>query len=137
MTPSTTAETVIPQILAAGHDELASMCAVNPAASIRVFNPLASGSYADVTCSAILVGGESVERSSDALTSGNEHIGQVQQEWSPFGLVCSALVLGATLAWNWPGSRTGCNTPGAENPTACQFVTGVGGGGLGLLCAFI
>jgi hypothetical protein len=44
MTPHTTAETVIPQILAAGHDELASICAANPTASMRVFNPLASGS---------------------------------------------------------------------------------------------
>ena len=64
-------------------------------------------------------------------------IGTVPQKWSPVGLVCSALLFGATLAWNWPWGQEGCNAPGAENPTACRALTGIGAGGLGLLCAFI
>src|SRR4051812_37019259 len=81
LTANTTSENVIPQIVEAGHDELAAACASNPTASIRIFNPLASGSYADVTCSTVLAGGEFIGQASEALTSGGEHVGQVQQKW--------------------------------------------------------
>ena len=101
------------------------------------FNPLASGDYTDVPCSAILDGDESVGQASDVLTSDSERIGTTQQQLSPFSLVCSALMLGASLAWNWPYGHEGCNAPGAENPSACRAVTSFGVGTLGLLCAFI
>lgn len=53
----TTAETVIPQIVEAGREQLASACAPTPTASVRIFNPLAEGSHEDVACSTILDGG--------------------------------------------------------------------------------
>jgi hypothetical protein len=43
---TTTAGTVIPQIIAAGREQLAAACVVNPGASIRIINPLVSGSDA-------------------------------------------------------------------------------------------
>lgn len=132
----TTAETVIPAILASGHDQLAAACAGGQGeGSIRIFNPLDSRETIDVACSEILDG---TAETSAALTSNVDGpIGTARQKWSPFGLVCSALLLGATLAWNWPWGQEGCNSPSAENPTGCKVVTGLGGGGLGLLCAFI
>jgi hypothetical protein len=134
---STTAENVIPAIVAAAHDQLVSVCEGNSGASVRVINPLASGSFEDVQCSDIFGSSEITGQASAPLTGGGERIGQTQQEWSLVGLACSALVLGATLAWNWPGSHAGCNDPRAENPVGCQALTSIGGGGLGLLCAFI
>jgi hypothetical protein len=132
-----TTESVIPAIVAAGQDKLAAVCERTPGAGIRIANPLASGAFEDVQCSTILGESEMTEHASTALTSGGERIGQTQQKFSPVGLVCSALLLGATLAWNWPGSHVGCNDPRAENPVGCQAVTSIGGGGLGLLCALI
>ena len=137
LTPDTSKEGVTQQIVEAGQAQLAIACAGNSGASVRIFNPLASGDYTDVPCSAILDGGESVGQASEALTSGSERIGMTQQPLSPFSLVCSALMLGATLAWNWPYGQEGCNAPGAENPSACRALTSFGGGALGLLCALI
>lgn len=134
---STTAESVIPAIVAAAHDQLVTVCEGNPGASVRVVNPLASGSYEDAQCSDILGGSEMTGQVSAPVTNGGERIGQAQQRWSPVGLVCSALLLGATLVLNWPGSHVGCNDPRAENPVGCQRVTAIGGGTLGLLCALI
>src|SRR4051812_16955803 len=56
----TTAENVVPQIVEAGRAELAAVCAQTPGAAVRVLNPLASGDYVDVPCSALLDGGEAV-----------------------------------------------------------------------------
>jgi hypothetical protein len=134
---STTAESVIPAIVAAAHGKLVTVCAGNPGASVRVINPLASGSHEDVQCSDLLEGSETIGQASAPVANGGERIGQAQQKWSPVGLVCSALMFGAALAWNWPGSHAGCNDPRAENPAGCQAVTSVGLGSLGFLCGFI
>jgi hypothetical protein len=134
---STTSEDVIPAIIAAAHDQLVPACEGNPGASVRVFNPFAWETFEDVQCSDILGGHETTGQASASFMRGDERIGQAQQSFSPVGLLCSALVLGATLAWSWPGSHAGCNDPRAENPVGCQAVTGIGGGGLGLLCALI
>ncbi|MFS8064826.1 MAG: hypothetical protein ACMG6S_00515 [Byssovorax sp.] len=134
---STTPESVIPAIVAAAHDQLVTACEGNRGASVRVFNPLASGSYEDIQCSDILGGSEVIGQASAPVANGGERIGQVQQKWSPVGLVCGALMLGAALAWNWPGSHAGCNDPRAENPVGCQRVTTIGIGSLGFLCGFI
>jgi hypothetical protein len=129
---TTTAETVISQIVEAGREQLAAACAAHPDASIRVFNPLASGSYADVSCSTILDGSEPVAQSSEALPSG-EHIGQIQQKWSPFGLGCTAFVGLSALFVNYAL----CNRPGAEQPDLCRYTADAGFFGLGIACNFL
>src|SRR4051812_4469170 len=94
--PTTTAETGVPQIVEAGREQLAAACVANSGASIRIMNPLASGSYEDVDCSTILAGGESVGQTSEALMSGGEHIGQVQQKGIITTVACFA---GATTVF--------------------------------------
>ena len=128
----TTAETVIPQLVEAGREQLATACAPTPGASVRIFNPLAEGSYEDVACSTILDGGESVGQTSEALTSG-ERIGQVEQARSPIGLGCTAFVGLAALFANYAL----CNRPTAQQPEACHAVNDAGMFGLGVACAFI
>src|SRR4051794_34021458 len=54
-----TKESVIPAILAASRAELIAACEGNSGASIRIYNPMASGDYVDVPCSTVL-GGEEV-----------------------------------------------------------------------------
>lgn len=129
---TTTAETVIPQIVEAGHDLLAAACVAHPGASIRVFNPLASEDHEDVACSTILDGGEPVVLTSDALMSG-ERIGEARHELTPIGLGCSVVMLGLAIFMN----HALCQYPGAENPGACAALSEYGMGGLGLACAFI
>jgi hypothetical protein len=43
MTPTMTAETVIPQIVEAGREQLAAACVANPGASIRIANGFICG----------------------------------------------------------------------------------------------
>ena len=119
--------------MAAGQDQLAPVCVGNPDASVRAFNPLASGSYEDVLCSVILDDGRSIGHASEALVSGSERIGQVQQKWSPFGLGCSLFVLGAGILMN----HLACHYPTAEHPEACSNLLEGGMGALGIACNFI
>ena len=133
LSQATTAETVLPQIVEAGREQLATACATSPGASLRLANPLAEGSYEDIACSAILDGGESVGLTSEALTSGGENIGQVQQRWSPIGLGCTIFVGLAALIANYGL----CSRPGAEHPDACRYTADAGFFGLGVACAFI
>jgi hypothetical protein len=134
--PLASKEDVTQQIVEAGHDQLAAACEANPGASIRVFNPLASGDYADVACSAILDVDESVGKSSSPLKSGpgGEHIGHAQQTWSPFGLGCTLAVGAAALF------TTYALCPRATNPQDskyCGYVTSGGFTGLGVMCVFL
>jgi hypothetical protein len=106
-------EDVIQQIVEAGHDQLAAACAVTPAASVRILNPLAAGDHADVACSTILDGGESVGQSSEALTSGREElVGQARQPLTPVGpLICGfasliAMTAGARACADWRGENS-------------------------------
>ena len=71
LSPDVTAESVIPAILAAGHVQLAAACETSPGASVRIVHALASGAFTEVPCSRIL-GGESTEQTSGALTSGEQ-----------------------------------------------------------------
>jgi hypothetical protein len=138
--PTTTAETIIAQIVEAGREQLAAACVAYPGASVRIFNPLASGDHADVPCSMILDGGESLGQSSEALTSGGEHIGQTQQ-WGIISTV--ACFAGGAAAFF--GTRYGiCNYQGGakagERATErdranCNDVGGWGGLGIGFICA--
>lgn len=129
----TTLETVIPQILAAGQDQLAAACHEYPGTSIRVFNPLASGDYVDVPCTSAPIGNELNGEASAALTRDprDERIGLSQQKLSPVGFVCSALMFGSGLI----GTYALC--PRATNPQDernCGHVSNFGFGGLGFLC---
>lgn len=56
---ATTAETAIPAIVAAAHQQLAAACERTPGAAVRILNPLASGSYQDV-CNAGTFGSSAV-----------------------------------------------------------------------------
>jgi hypothetical protein len=76
-------------------------------------------------------------RETPASPGGGEPISEAQQQWSPVGLACTVLMTAAGLAFNWPGSKQGCNDPHASNPGACAKVTSFGFGGLGVLCTFI
>jgi len=128
-----TMESVIPAIVAAGHDELAAACAVTPGASIRILNPLASGTFEDVSCTTILDGGKSVEQASQAITSGGERIGQVQQQGVITTVACFAGGAAAFLVPRYgicPHGRT------EQDRTNCNDAGGWGGLGIGLLCGF-
>jgi hypothetical protein len=108
------AETVVPAIVAAGHDELAAACASTPGAAIRILNPLASEAFEDVSCASILSGEGTAETS--AALSGEptgERIGEAQQPFTPVGgVLCSLAALIATAAaaneckkWRGPNSE--------------------------------
>lgn len=136
--PTTTAETVIPQIVEAGREQLAAACVTSPGATARIINPLASGDHADVPCSTILDEGESVGQPSEALTSGGEHLGQTQQKGVITTVACFAA--GTTL---FLGTRYGVceygGGPGAEGDRRradCNDIGSWGGVGLGFVCGF-
>jgi hypothetical protein len=113
----TTAGTVMPAMVAAAHARLVTACESTPGASVRVFNPLASGEYADVACAAILDGGEPTGESRQPLTSkaSDGPIGESQQALSPLSLLCAlGGVIAARIAavqcerWRGPNSEL-CN----------------------------
>lgn len=130
-----TADTVIPQIVAAAHERLATACADRSSVLVRIWNPLIPGSYTDVPCTEILGTGTAVSEAGKALA--REPTGEARGEWSPVGLVCSLLMFGAASAFNWPWAKEGCNNPRANDPAACQAATGLGFGALGVLCSLI
>jgi hypothetical protein len=68
LNPATTAENVTPQIVSALHGQIAPICEEHLGASVRLFNPLDSGAYQDVPCSAILIGGEVTGQAESPLT---------------------------------------------------------------------
>jgi hypothetical protein len=134
--PTTTAETVIPQIVEAARDRLAAACVASPGASVRINNPLASGDYEDVACSTILEGGESIGQTGEALVSGGEHLGQTQQK----GIITTAACFAGGAAL-FLGTRYGVckygGGPGAEGDRRrgnCNDVGGWGSLGLGFVC---
>jgi hypothetical protein len=130
----TTAENVIPQIVIAGRGQLAAMCeAAQPGAWVRILNPLASGAYTDVLCTSVLDGDGPTGEASAALVSDESDgpIGTVQQKWSPFGLACSVLTMGAGLVASYALCPRATNPDDKKN---CDYVTAGGLSGLGLLC---
>ncbi len=62
-----TAETITPALLASAHDSLVAACEATPDKAVRVFNPLASGVYVDVPCSALLADDEATGRRAGCL----------------------------------------------------------------------
>ncbi len=124
-----TTESVLPAIVAAGHDELAAACAATPGASIRILNPLASGTFEDVSCASVLQG-EGTAETSAALSSepAGERVGEDQQSLTPLGgLLCSLASLIATTAaaneckkWRGPNSQV-CGVGGMYSGAAWVF----------------
>lgn len=125
-----TVESVIPAIVAAGHEELAAACDGTPGAAIRVLNPLASGSFEDVSCASILSGEESTAATSAALADA-EPIGQVQQKGVITTVACFAS--GATI---FLGTRYGICPHGKTEKvrTDCNDVGSWGNLGIALIC---
>jgi hypothetical protein len=133
--PATTEESITPQIVAAGHGQIAAMCEAEPGASVRIFSPLASGAYEDISCASVLDGDEATRKASAALVTDENDgpIGTVQQRWSPFGLGCT---IATGLAYLF-ASHVLCDHPKAERPKACRNVTDAGFFGLSVMCVFI
>ncbi len=98
---ATTKESVIPAILAAGRAELTAACESNSGAAVRIYNPMASGEYVDVSCAAVLGGEEVTGQKAEALTRapGDEATGEAQQRLTPLGpLLCGLTSLITTTA---------------------------------------
>jgi hypothetical protein len=131
---ATTAETVIPALVAAAHDQLAAACESTPGASVRVVNPLASGDFADVSCAAILGGTELAGESQQALTSGPSDgpLGEAQQSITPVApIICGLAALIAATAgaracsdWRGPNSQF-CNVGNFGTNVAWLFACGM------------
>lgn len=133
--PATTEENITPQIVAAGHGQIAAMCEAEPGASVRIFSPLASGAYEDISCVSVLDGDEGTGEASAALVTDENDgpIGTAQQKLSPFTVVCGLFVGSAYLF----ASRVLCAHPEAERPQACRNATDAGFFGLGVACGFM
>ena len=132
---STTEKNITPALLASAHDKLLAACEATPNKAVRVFNPLASGVYADVPCSALLAGDEAIGETSGVLINRESDgpIGQAQQKIGPISfLMCGLFLGGSTLFLDkvmCPRART------EEDRRSCSNV-GLGGGiALGVLCS--
>jgi hypothetical protein len=111
--PATTAESVIPQIVAAARGPLAAVCEEHSGVSVRIVHPLASG-WVDVSCASALAGDGATGEASAALVSDEEDgpVGEARQPFfSPIGATCTLLGLGLTAVTaygcerNYPHSR--------------------------------
>lgn len=129
----TTEETVIPAIIAAGHDEIAAACESTSSASIRIFNPLASGAYRDTPCSAIL---DRTGEANSTLTSDSSDgpIGEAQQRFSPIGLGCHVFIAGAAL---FASAAICSHARPHRREKRCDLGTGTSFAVLSVMCAFI
>ncbi len=127
----TTAETILPQIVEAGHAPLIEACESNPGASVRVYNPLASGAYADWPCAAILgaeaTPGESRQTLASARVEGVT--GESQQHITPVGLLCGLLTIGAGLASTWACQK--------YPDQWCPWPAAAGTSTMSLICMFL
>ncbi|KYG02712.1 hypothetical protein BE21_54565 [Sorangium cellulosum] len=91
---------MIPQILAAGHDQIAAACEAKPAASVRIFNPLASDEHADVSCASVLGDNRTTGEARAVLVAHESDgpIGEAQQRIGPIStLACGIAGIGITL----------------------------------------
>ena len=88
---ATTKESDIPAILASGRAELIAACESNSGASVRIYNPMASGDYVDVSCAAVLGDEEVTGQAAAALgrSPGEGATGEAPQRLTPLGpLLC-------------------------------------------------
>jgi hypothetical protein len=130
---ATTAENVTPQILAASHDRLVSACEAEPAASVRILNPLSSGEYADVSCASVLGDASAPGKARAALVTDeiDGPIGVAQQKGVISTVACFA---GGTAVFL--GTRYGICPHGRTERarTNCNDAGGWGGVGIGFVC---
>jgi hypothetical protein len=125
---STTAPDPIQQIIDAGRPEIAESCASNPTATVRVFSPIASGAYSDVSCASIL--------EAAAATPSNENeerIGEARGALGPITfLMCGIFAAGSTLFMTYG------ICPHARNPRDrrnCEHVSNFGSAAMTIMCA--
>ena len=135
MDSGTTAESITPALLASAHDKLLAVCEATPDKAVRIFNPLASGAYADVPCSALLAGDEATGETSGAFTGRESDgpIGQTQQKIGPISfLMCGPFLGGSTLFLD----KVMCPRAQTEQDRRNCSNVGLGGGiALGILCS--
>lgn len=127
----TTAETILPQIVEGGHAQLIEACESTPGASVRVYNPLASGAYADLQCTAILRGEETIGESWQTLTR-EPMVGatrESRQSLTPAGLLCTLLTIGTGLAATWACQR--------YPDQWCPWPAAAGSSTMSLICMFL
>lgn len=131
---STTAESVIPQIVTAGHDQLVAACEAKSAASVRILNPLASEEYADVSCASVL-GDDRVTGEARAALVTDEidgPIGEAQQRIGPISLMaCGIAGIGTSLFTRYalcPRGRT------ERARRSCEDAGLWGTVGIGVIC---
>jgi hypothetical protein len=131
---ATTVENVIPQILAAGHDQLVAACEAKLAASVRVLNPLASEEYADVSCASVLGDDSATGEARAALVTDeiDGPIGEAQQRIGPISLMaCGIAGIGTTLFTRYalcPRGRTERDRRNCEDAGIWGTI------GIGVLC---
>jgi hypothetical protein len=121
---------VIQKILDAGHGEIAGACEGVPDAKVRIADPFDPSNAVDVPCSTVLDG---AAEAASILTSDGP-LGEAQQAWSPIGVGCTVAVGAAGLI----ASFAVC--PHARNPRnkkLCEYWSGGGFFGLGVMCAFM
>lgn len=127
-----TAETAIPLMLAASHDQLTVACDSMPGVSVRIFNPLAPGDYLDVPCSVILSG---TGETSTTLTSEpiDGPIGQAEQKLGLITFVMCGLFLGgAHLFMNYALCPRATTERDRKN---CNHLSNGSSFALGIMCA--
>lgn len=125
-------EAVIPEILAAGHDQLVTACTADPGATIRVFNPLASGDFADLTCGSVLRG-KAAGQAAAPFTNNGESTGQTEQPLGPISLVaCGLFAAGSFLFLNEVLCPRATSPQDREN---CGHVGNFGSAAITILCA--
>lgn len=132
---ATTAEDAIPQILRAGRPQLATVCEEQPDASVRIFNPLASEAYTDVSCASVLDGSSATGEASAALHTDEKDgpTDEARQEIGPISFLMCGLFTGGTLLTTryaiCPRARN------ARSRQNCDDVGLWGGIAMGVVCS--
>jgi hypothetical protein len=121
---------VIQKIFDAGHSEIADACEGVPDEQVRIADPFNPASSVDVPCSTVLDGGA---EAASSLTSDGP-LGEARHAWSPIGVGCTIAVGAAGLIAGF------AVCPYARNPRnkkLCEYWSGGGFFGLGVMCAFM
>lgn len=131
---ATTVENVIPQILAAGQDQLVAACEAKPTASVRILNPLVSEEYSDVSCASMLGDDSATGEARAALVTDeiDGQSGEAQQRVGPLSLmVCGIAGIGTSLFTRYalcPQGRTERDRRNCEDAGLWGTI------GIGVLC---
>lgn len=130
---SGTSEDLLQPILLAGHDEIVPLCQAETSdTEVRIF--IEGYPYADISCASILSSEPAGEAFGPLTKHEDEHIAEVRQPWSPFGIACSILTTGAGLI----ASYALCpRAPTPDKRKRCDMLTTPGFIGFGVACWFI